>query len=395
MFAAHYISFLENMRVETATRLGGVEEYYFSKKLEQIRQLTAAGHDVINLGIGSPDLPPAPEVIEELTRTAADPANHQYQSYRGLPELRNAIADFYLRQYQVTIDPVKEILPMMGSKEAITHISLAFLNPGDQVLIPALGYPTYTSVTKMVEADPIYFPLLEDQNWEPDWNFLENLNTEKVKLMWINYPHMPTGERGSPEVVKRLVQFAKDRGILLCHDNPYSFILNDQSSSIFGYEGAKDCCIELNSLSKTFNMAGWRVGWVVAESEIIQAILQVKSNMDSGMFKPVQMAAVKALSLSQDWYNALNETYRNRLRLVYQLLDELDCQYQKEAAGMFVWARVPAGRTGVAVSDELLEKYHVFITPGMIFGVAGTNYIRVSLCSPEQRFVAAINRIRS
>lgn len=387
--------YLENMRVETATRLGGVEEYYFSRKLEQIRQLNAAGHDVINLGIGSPDLPPAPEVIEELTHAAVNPANHQYQSYRGLPELRNAIAEFYHCQYQVTIDPATEVLPMMGSKEAITHISLAFLNPGDQVLIPALGYPTYTSVTRMVEADPVYFPLVEDRNWEPDWDFLESLDTEKVKLMWINYPHMPTGEKGSSEVLDRLVQYATSRGILLCHDNPYSFILNDEPRSIFGCKNAKDCCIELNSLSKTFNMAGWRVGWAVAAPEIIQAILKVKSNMDSGMFKPVQMAAVKALGLPQDWYDSLNKTYSNRLHLVYQLLDKLDCQCQKEAAGMFVWAKVPDGLTGVELSDELLEKHHVFITPGMIFGQAGMNYIRVSLCSPEQRFEAAINRIHS
>ena len=383
------------MRVNTASRLAGVEEYYFSKKLEQIRQLEAAGYDVINLGIGSPDLPPDPAVIDTLTQAAQDPGNHQYQSYRGLPGLRAAIADFYQRQYAVTLDPDSEVLPMMGSKEAITHISLAYLDPEDQVLIPALGYPTYTSVTRMVEGVPVCFPLLEVQNWEPDWDFLESLNTEKVKLMWINYPHMPTGAKGGPEVLDRLVRFALDREILLCHDNPYSFILNDQPRSIFSCPGAKECCIELNSLSKTFNMAGWRVGWVAAQCTFIQSILQVRSNMDSGMFKPVQMAAMKALELSDEWYLTLNKTYEERLKLAHQLLSSLNCHFKENAAGMFVWARVPDGQTGESLSDEILEKQHIFITPGMIFGQAGSNYIRVSLCSPEQRFEEAINRLRT
>lgn len=387
--------YLENMRVDTATRLDGLEEYYFSKKLEQIRQLQEAGYDVINLGIGSPDLPPAPEVIDALAQAAQDPRNHQYQSYRGLPALRAAIADFYQRQYQVSLEPATEILPMMGSKEAITHISLAFLNPGDQVLIPALGYPTYTSVTNMVEAAPIYFPLLAENDWEPDWEFLERLDTARIKLMWINYPHMPTGKKGNSETLNRLIEFAKDRDILLCHDNPYSFILNDQPKSIFGLSDSKECCIELNSLSKTFNMAGWRVGWVVAQPEIVQAILKVKSNMDSGMFKPVQLAAIKALELSGDWYTSLNQIYANRLSLAYQLLEKLGCQFQKDAAGMFIWAKVPEEQTGESLSDALLEKHHIFITPGMIFGEAGAEYIRVSLCSPEQRFEEAINRLHS
>ena len=383
------------MRVATATRLGGVEEYYFSTKLEQIRQLTTEGHDVINLGIGSPDLPPAPEVVQELVKAAQDPGNHQYQSYRGLPEFRATIADFYQRQYQVSLDPGTEILPMMGSKEAITHISLAFLNPGDQVLIPALGYPTYTSVTRMVEADPVYFPLMEEKDWEPDWDYLNQLDTQKVKLMWVNYPHMPTGTKGSTSVLERLVRFAKERDILLCHDNPYSFILNDQPRSIFSCEGAKDCCIELNSLSKTFNMAGWRVGWVAAQSAVIQSILKVKSNMDSGMFKPVQLAAIKALELPSDWYTSLNQVYERRLSLAHELLMALDCHYKPGTGGMFVWAKVPEGEIGVALSDKWLEQHHIFITPGMIFGQAGTEYIRVSLCSPEHRFEEAINRLHS
>lgn len=387
--------YLENMRLGTASRLEGLEEYYFSKKLEHIRHLEAKGNDVINLGIGSPDLPPASTVIQALTQSAEDPKNHQYQSYRGLPQLRETIADFYRRQYEVSLDPASDILPMMGSKEAITHISLAFLNPGDQVLIPALGYPTYTSVTNMVEAEPVYFPLLEEQDWAPDWDFLEGLDTENVKLMWINYPHMPTGEKGSAKLLDRLVRFTKDRGILLCHDNPYSFILNDQPRSIFSSPGAKDGCIELNSLSKTFNMAGWRVGWVVAQSEIIQSILKVKSNMDSGMFKPVQQAAIKALELPESWYASLNKTYEKRLSLAYRLLTSLNCHFQKNAAGMFVWAKTPRGQTGVSLSDEILEKHHIFITPGMIFGSAGMEYIRVSLCSPEQRFEEAINRLIS
>lgn len=381
------------MRVDTAARLKGVEEYYFSKKLEQIRQLEAAGKQVINLGIGSPDLPPAPEVISALNEASQDPGNHAYQSYRGLPSLRESIASFYQRHYGVEIDPQGEILPMMGSKEAITHISLAFLDPGDQVLIPALGYPTYTSVTRMVEAEPVYFPLVESREWSPDWDFLESLDTSRVKLMWINYPHMPTGEKGSLAIRERLVSYARERNILLCHDNPYSFILNREPASIFEIENAKANCIELNSLSKTFNMAGWRVGWVVASTEMIQAILKVKSNMDSGMFKPVQLAACKALNLDRTWFDELNAVYQDRLSSVYQLLDHLHCTYKKDTAGMFVWAKVPAGMTGEGLTDQLLEQHHVFITPGFIFGEAGRNYIRVSLCSPLAQFEGALKRI--
>lgn len=383
------------MRVETASRLARLEEYYFSKKLEQIRQLEAKGHEVINLGIGSPDLPPAPEVIEVLNAAAQDPRNHQYQSYRGIAEFRSAIASFYQRQYDVTLDPGTELLPMMGSKEAITHLSLAFLNPGDQVLIPALGYPTYTSVTRMVEAEPVYFPLLEVNDWQPDWNFLEGLDTQNVKLMWINYPHMPTGTKGSLELLSQLVRFAQERNILLCHDNPYSFILNDQPMSIFSCEGAKDCCVELNSMSKTFNMAGWRVGWLAAKGDIVQSVLRVKSNMDSGMFKPVQLAAIKALELSEAWYLQLNEIYGQRRALVRQLLDKLNCHYEENAVGMFMWAKVPASYTGESLTDMLLEKHNLFITPGFIFGAVGADYIRVSLCSPEHRFEEAINRLSS
>lgn len=381
------------MTVETASRLQGLQEYYFSKKLEQIRRLETDGHDVINLGIGSPDLPPAPEVIRTLNKAALDPKNHQYQSYRGIIPLREAIAGFYSNQYGIEVDPLQEILPMMGSKEAITHISLAFLNPGDQVLIPALGYPTYTSVTRMVEAEPVYFPLVEADNWSPDWNFLETLDTTRVKIMWINYPHMPTGEKGDQKQMERLVAYAQDRNILLCHDNPYSFILNDEPSSIFNVSDARKNCIELNSLSKTFNMAGWRIGWVVASTDIIQSILKVKSNMDSGMFKPLQLAACRALEQGKDWFNGLNEVYRGRLASVHRLLDQLQCVYKQDTVGMFVWAKVPEGLTGEQLSDQLLHKNHVFITPGFIFGEAGQNYIRVSLCSPVERFEEALKRI--
>ena len=381
------------MRVDTATRLEGLEEYYFSKKLEQIRQLIANGHDIINLGIGSPDLPPAPEVIQELADCASEPWSHQYQSYRGIPQFRQSIADFYQSRYHVSIDASSEVLPMMGSKEAITHISLAFLNVGDQVLIPELGYPTYTSVTKMVEAEALYFPLVEEENYAPDWAFLENLDTSKVKLMWVNYPHMPTGVLGNEAILTRLVAYAKRRNILLCHDNPYSFILNDHPRSIWSIPGARESCIELNSLSKTFNMAGWRVGWIVAQSEVIQSVLKVKSNMDSGMFKPIQLAACKALSLDDSWYSQLNATYQERLKVVYRLLDKLACQYNRDTAGMFVWARVPEGTSGEGLSDLLLTEHDLFITPGFIFGEAGREHIRVSLCSPIHRFEEAVGRM--
>lgn len=381
------------MKVHTANRLVGLDEYYFSKKLEQIRQLEVKGFDVINLGIGSPDLPPHPAVIEVLQEASENPNNHAYQSYRGLPVLRESIQRFSEEQFHIKLDATKEILPLMGSKEGITHISLAFLDKGDQVLIPSLGYPTYTSVTKMVEAEPVYYPLAADRSWEPDWDFLERLETSKVKLLWINYPHMPTGSTGKEEIFERFVDFARRRQLLLCHDNPYSFVLNDSPQSIFQFDRDKEVSLELNSLSKSFNMAGWRVGWLSANSANIQSVLKVKSNMDSGMFKPIQLAAAKALELDQSWFQSLNATYKKRREIVFKFLDQLDLQYDDQnCSGMFVWAKVKEG-LGEVFSDQILKEHHVFITPGFIFGEQGGDYVRVSLCTPEDRLKEALQRI--
>ena len=381
------------MKVHIADRLIGLDEYYFSEKLEQIRQLQVNGHDVINLGVGSPDLPPHPEVIKTLNEAALEPSNHAYQSYRGISELRTAIAEFTMQSFGgFSLDPAKEILPAMGSKECITHISLTFLNKRDQVLIPALAYPTYTSVTKMAEAKPVYFPLKESKNWEPDWEFLDNLDTTKAKLIWINYPHMPTGACGSHQIKQKFVAYARERNLILCHDNPYNFILNEYPRSIFQSDPDKEVSLELNSLSKSFNMAGWRVGWITGNEERIKAILKVKSNMDSGMFKPVQLAACCALALDSNWFESLNHTYRRRREAVFRFLDLFGFEYQQNNAGMFVWAKVK-GEDGESFSQKLLSKHHIFVTPGFIFGKAGKYFIRVSLCTPEDRLNAAIKRI--
>ncbi len=380
------------MKVDTATRLKELEEYYFSRKLEQIRQLEVKGHDVINLGIGSPDLPPHPEVVQELVSSAQLSENHGYQSYKGIPELRTAFADFMLRHFEVSVDAGKHVLPLIGSKEGITHISLAYLNKGDQVLIPSLGYPTYTSVTRMVEAEPIYYPLSADRNWQPDWDFLESLDTSKVKLFWVNYPHMPTGAEAETETLEKLVAYAKDRNFLICHDNPYAFILNDNRKSLLQFDPQMEVTLELHSLSKSFNMAGWRVGWVCGSEQNIQSILKIKSNVDSGSFRPIQLAAIKAVSLADEWFEKLNGVYRNRKRLVHTLLDKLGCTYSVDQKGMFVWAKVKDG-SGEQLSDEILEKYKVFITPGFIFGESGEQFIRISLCTPENRLQEVLNRL--
>ncbi len=381
------------MGAQTATRLQGLEEYYFSRKLEEIRHLRNEGHDVINLGIGSPDLPPSEAVISALTNAAADPSNHAYQSYRGLPELRAAIGSFYGDKYGVTVDPERSVLPLMGSKEGITHISLAYLNAGDEVLIPSLGYPTYTSVTKMAEATPVYFPLDGSNNWAPDWDFLDKLDTSRAKILWINYPHMPTGVKGNVEILGRFVAYARERDLLLCHDNPYSFILNDEPHSIFQVDGAMDVALELNSLSKTFNMAGWRVGWLVGAPDKIDTVLKIKSNMDSGMFKPIQIAAIAALGQSRQWYDEVNANYQQRRGLAAGLLRSLKCEVSEDQAGMFLWGRVPRGQTGEELSDMVLHRHHVFLTPGFIFGPEGRDYLRISLCSKQATFEEAINRI--
>lgn len=377
-----------------AKRLDEVKEYYFSGKLREVRQMMAEGKDVINMGIGSPDLPPSPQVIEAIATAMADAKAHEYQSYQGLPELREAIAAFYNSHFGVSLNPANEILPLMGSKEGIMHISMAFLNEGDKVLIPNPGYPTYTSATKLVGAEPLFYNLSETNNWEPDFNALEALDLKDVKLMWVNYPHMPTGAKGSREMFTKLVAFASRHNILLVNDNPYSFILNeDRPLSIFQAEGAKEVALELNSLSKTFNMAGWRVGMVLGNATLIDAVLKVKSNMDSGMFYGIQKGAIAALQSGSDWFQELNEVYSKRRELIFKLADLLGCTYNHDTAGLFVWARLPAGITDAeAYVDSILLEKHIFLTPGTVFGTAGEGYIRFSLCAPQQVIEKAINR---
>lgn len=379
------------MSIRPADRLSQFSEYYFSAKLRAIAQLVADGRPIINLGIGSPDQMPDPLVIGALRQGAELPDAHGYQPYQGIPTLRESIRGFCQKHYQLDWAEAG-VLPLMGSKEGIMHISLAYLNPGDQVLIPALGYPTYTSVTKIAGAQPVYFPLLEESDWAPDWAFLESLDCSRIKILWINYPHMPTGTRASDDQLLRFVEFARKNDILLCHDNPYSFLLNAHPRSIFNIPGAREVALELNSLSKTFNMAGWRVGWAMGEEQLLQPVLQVKSNMDSGMFKPVQLAAIEALSLGSDWFESLNKTYRERQRAAFRILDALGCSYATDQSGMFVWAKAP-GADGEAFSDRVLEMYNTFVAPGFIFGEAGRPYIRVSLCADIASLEEVYNRI--
>ncbi|MFT6867617.1 MAG: LL-diaminopimelate aminotransferase [Cyclobacteriaceae bacterium] len=379
------------MNIRPADRLSELQEYYFSKKLKEVAKLNQEGKDIINMGIGSPDLMPDAVVISELIETTIQSQNHGYQAYQGIPELRKALAQFSKAKYNIDLDQ-NEVLPLIGSKEGITHISFAYLNPGDQVLIPELGYPTYTSVTKMVGGVPIYYPLLENQNWEPDWGFLNSLDYSKVKIIWLNYPHMPTGQKGSADILQEFVELAKRKGILLCHDNPYSFIQNDQPLSIFNVPGAKEVALELNSFSKTFNMAGWRVGWLSGNSSLLEPVIRIKSNMDSGMFKPIQMAATKALSLGQEWYDKLDVIYAERRLLVNQFLLKLNCKIAEGQAGLFVWAKVPKFDAD-HMCDYLLYKKGIFVTPGHIFGETGSLYIRVSLCMDKQLIQKAIERL--
>jgi aspartate/methionine/tyrosine aminotransferase len=380
--------------IEVANRLNTVEEYYFSKKLREVNLLIASGKPVINLGIGSPDLQPPKKVVDALTEGLTNPNAHKYQSYQGLPELRQAISSFYKTNYEVNLSPNTEILPLMGSKEGIMHISMAYLNKGDEVLIPNPGYPTYQSVTKLVEATPVFYELDASNNWLPDLKALEKLDLRQVKLMWVNYPHMPTGARPTKYLFEELVDFAKKHHILIVNDNPYSFVLNDNPASILSVRGAKDVCLELNSLSKTFNMAGWRVGMVVGDNEHINNILKVKSNMDSGMFYGIQKGAIEALKCSKMWFVTLNSVYKQRRDLVWKLADALNCTYDKNATGLFVWAKLPAYVKSEEFIDLILKENHIFITPGTIFGSKGEGYIRFSLCAQTEDLEEAIARVR-
>ncbi|EIA10198.1 pyridoxal phosphate-dependent aminotransferase [Flavobacterium frigoris] len=379
--------------ITTAKRLDIIEEYYFSSKLREVRQLASEGNPIINMGIGSPDLQPSQKVIDAVVHAMQDDNAHQYQSYQGLPELRKGMVDFYKNNYNVDLNPNTEVLPLMGSKEGIMHISLAFLNEGDQVLIPNPGYPTYTSVTNLVGAVPLYYDLKENTNWEPDFDALEKLDLTKVKIMWVGYPHMPTGARGSIALFEKLVAFAKKHQILLINDNPYSFVLNDNPMSLLQVEGAKDVALELNSLSKTFNMAGWRVGMVLGNAECIDAILKVKSNMDSGMFFGIQKGAIAALNSDKSWFDAMNEIYKKRRVLTEKLAEKLNCKVYKEGVGLFVWAKLPEGITSAEkFIDQILHEKYLFIAPGTIFGSNGEGYVRFALCVKEEKVQEAIDR---
>ena len=398
------------MMIKPAKRTESVQEYYFSRKLKEIAAMnaerTAAGREpVINLGIGSPDGMPPAEAVAALCESAVQPGNHAYQSYVGLPELRAAFAEWYARWYGVELDPAKEIQPLVGSKEAILLISLAFLDKGDKVLVPDPGYPTYSSASKLVEAEIVRYDLKAENGWQPDFEALEQMDLEGVKIMWTNYPNMPTGAPATEELYAKLVDFGKRHGILICNDNPYSFILNDRPISILAQPGAKECCLELNSLSKAHNMAGWRVGMVAAEAEVISQILKVKSQMDSGMFKPLQLAAVEALKQGSEWFEQLNAEYSRRRVLAGEIFDILGVEYDRNSTGMFLWGKITDAcrfdraegtekSLGEQLADKVLYEAGVFITPGFIFGKNGEDYVRISLCAKPEVLKKAADLIR-
>jgi LL-diaminopimelate aminotransferase len=382
-------------KMKVSQRLNGIGEYYFSQKLKEINELNQSGETIINLGIGSPDLPPHSAVIKVLQEESAKPQVHGYQSYKGADALRNGFAHWYKQWYQVSLNPATEVLPLIGSKEGIMHICMTYLDEGDEVLIPNPGYPTYRSAVQLGGGKCIEYELQEQNGWLIDFDALEQTDLSKVKLMWVNYPQMPTGQLPTIELFTQLVSFAKKHNILICHDNPYSFILNEKPLSILAVDGAKDVALELNSLSKSHNMAGWRVGVICGAKERIDEILRFKSNMDSGMFLPVQLAAAKALTLGKEWFDEVNKIYEQRKQKAWELLDLLQCNYAKAQAGLFVWAKIPTQyKDGFALSDEVLYNARVFITPGGIFGSAGEKYVRVSLCSTVENFERSIERIK-
>ena len=387
--------------INVSSRLNGIGEYYFSAKLREIEELNKAGHAVINLGIGSPDMPPHPSVIEALHSESTKSSTHAYQSYKGSPILRNAIATWYNKWYGIEVDANTEVLPLIGSKEGIMHICMTYLDQGDAALVPNPGYPTYSSAVKLSGGNVLSYKLGDADNWHPhvaDWKKMMDdyaaSSTGRVKLIFLNYPHMPTGQLPEKALMKEIIEFAKQEQVLIIHDNPYSFILNDEPSSLFEFDKKKEVVIELNSLSKSHNMAGWRVGMIVASSEQVNSILRFKSNMDSGMFLPVQIAAAKALELGRDWFDSVNKVYEIRKIQACKILDLLGCAYSTEQVGMFVWAKIPAAyKDGFQLSDEVLDKAKVFVTPGGIFGDSGDHYVRLSLCSSGEVLQQAIERI--
>ncbi len=383
------------MIISPANRISNVQEYYFSRNNRRLAALRSQGVDVINLGIGSPDMPPAESVVERLATEARKPNAHGYQSYVGIPELRQGYADWYKKWYNVELGASNEILPLIGSKEGIMHIMMAFINEGDGVLVPDPGYPTYASVAKLVGARTVTYKLYEELGWQPNFDELEKMDLSGVKVMWTNFPNMPTGAPATMELLQKIVDFGRKHNILICNDNPYSFVLHKQLTSILAVEGAKDVCIELNSMSKAHNMAGWRFGMLASNAEIVECVLRVKSNMDSGVFGPMQRAAVEALTLGQDWFDAINKVYRERQQYAFAIMTELGCRFDKNQGGLFVWARIPdVYKSAEELSDIVLERTGVFLTPGFIFGSQGERFLRISLCADKSVFAEALERIK-
>lgn len=382
--------------IKPAKRISQVKEYYFSKKLREIAQLNAQGLDIISLGIGGPDRPPHSSTIETLCREAHRSDTHGYQPYVGIPELRQAFAEWYHKHFDVTLDPASEIQPLIGSKEGILHTTLAFINPRDGVLVPNPGYPTYTSVSQLAEATIYKYDLTEQTNWEPDFDALEQLPLDKIKLMWVNYPNMPTGQRATKELFQRLIDFGRRHNIVIVNDNPYSFILNDKPISIFCINRAKEIAIEMNSLSKSHNMAGWRIAMIASNEQFIKWILRVKSNIDSGQFRPMMLAAVQALKCDQTWYDEINATYRRRRHIAEKIMNALGCTFDTKQMGLFLWGKIPDNeKDAETLTDRILNNARVFITPGFIFGSNGNRYIRISLCATEERMNEALDRIKN
>ena len=381
--------------IKPAERLSLVSEYYFSRKLKEVAQMNAEGKDIISLAIGSPDMPPSKQTIQTLCEVASRPDTHGYQPTMGTPELRKAMADFYKRWYGVDLNPATEIQPLIGSKEGILHVTLAFVNPGEEVLVPNPGYPTYTSLSKILGAKVVNYDLMEDNGWQPDFEQLEKMDLSRVKLMWTNYPNMPTGGNARMETYERLVDFARKHNIVVVNDNPYSFILNDKPMSLLQVEGAKDCCIEFNSMSKSHNMPGWRVGMCATNPTFISWILKIKSNIDSGTFRGIQLAAAAALSNDEEWHHEANiETYARRRKYAEQIMDALGCKYDPNQVGMFLWGRIPDSYSNCEeLTERVLHEARVFITPGLIFGSKGERYVRISLCAKEEKIQAALERI--